>query len=174
MGCVETYPESWSIIEGQEFHAFTFTLNMSIKRNQEEIVSRFKTMGDWLDRYQYLIEVGKMHPPLDERYKTEDYQLEGCQSQVWMKGQCINGLLHIDADSDSMITRGILALLLNAVNDHPPKEIADADFSFLQTIGLSTNLSPSRANGLALMVRRLKRLGEETAENYPHTGRLPR
>ncbi len=134
---------------------------MTIAGKQQQIIERFSTMGDWLDRYQYLIDLGKHHDGLRDEYKNEEYQLEGCQSQVWIRGQRHNGVLHVEADSDSMITRGILALLLESINDTPPSDIADADFSFLQTIGLSTNLSPSRANGLALMVRRLKRLGEE-------------
>jgi cysteine desulfuration protein SufE len=136
---------------------------VTIKKAQEHIVDVFAGRGDWFDRYEYLIALGRSLAPLDERYKTEEYALGGCQSQVWIRAELEEGFLHIEADSDSLITRGILALLVKVVDRQPPGEIAAADLFFLKDIGLSTNLSPSRANGLELIVRRIRSLAREFA-----------
>jgi cysteine desulfuration protein SufE len=137
---------------------------VTIEDAQERVIEEFSHLPDWFDKYEYLIDRGKKHPPMDERYKTDEYALPGCQSQVWIRAEFDDGVVCYYADSDSVITKGILALLLQVVNNRPASAIANADIYFTKAIGLSTNLSPTRANGLALIIRRLKQLSRDYSE----------
>ncbi len=131
-----------------------------MKRNidhiQNEIIEEMSALDDWMDKYEYLIQLGRNFDPQDEDIKTDKNALKGCQSQVWISAELKNNKIHYSADSDSLITKGILALLLRVLNDQPPKEVKNSDLYFIERVGLSTNLSPSRANGLAFMVKQLK------------------
>jgi cysteine desulfuration protein SufE len=129
---------------------------MTINEAQKQIIAQFAQFSDWLEKYEYLIGLGSRHAAMEQRLKTERNLLPGCQSQVWIRAELIDGRLHFEADSDSLIIRGILALLLQALNDQLPEDIATADLYFLREIGLSSNLSPSRANGVAAIIRRLQ------------------
>lgn len=129
---------------------------MSIEDIKEEIISEFNMFDDWMDRYDYLIEQGKDLEPLDEKYKTKENLIKGCQSQVWLNAYVENGLLYFKADSDAIITKGMIALLVRAFSGHKPEEIQEADISFLDKIGLKEQLSPTRSNGLMSMVKQMK------------------
>jgi len=130
---------------------------MSIKEIQEEIVEEFSVYDDWMDKYNYLIELGRDLPPIDPKYKTDEYLIEGCTSKVWLHAALDDeGRMVLTADSDAIITRGIVALLIRVFSGHTPEEIKDADTGFLDRIGLKEHLSPTRANGLASMVKQIK------------------
>ena len=129
---------------------------MTIKEIQEEIVDEFSMFEDWMERYEYIIELGKSLPLIDEQYKTEDNIIKGCQSKVWVHGELINDKVKFTADSDAILTKGIVALLLRVFSDHTPQEILDANTSFIDEIGLKEHLSPTRANGLVSMIKQLK------------------
>lgn len=119
-----------------------------------------QTMPVFRKKYEYLIDLGKKHEPLSEAYKTEEYALEGCQSQVWIQAELVNGRVYLAGDSDSMITKGMLALAQRVLNGWPPDVIAKADIYFTEKTGLSTNLSPARANGLETIIRNMREKGE--------------
>ncbi len=130
---------------------------MSIKDIQEEIVEEFSVYDDWMDKYNYLIELGKDLPAIDPKYKTDEYLIEGCTSRVWLHaGLDEEGKIVFTADSDAIITRGVIALLIRVFSGHTPEEVAAADTSFLDRIGLKEHLSPTRANGLASMVKQIR------------------
>lgn len=130
---------------------------MSIKEIQEEIVEEFSVYDDWMDKYNYLIELGRDLPPIDPKYKTDEYLIEGCTSKVWLHAALDDeDRMVLTADSDAIITRGIVALLIRVFSGHTPEEIKDADTGFLDRIGLKEHLSPTRANGLASMVKQIK------------------
>jgi len=131
--------------------------DVSIKEIQEEIVEEFSVFDDWMEKYNYLIELGKELPPIDPKYKTDEYLIEGCTSRVWLHAALDEeGKMVLTADSDAIITRGIVALLIRVFSGHTPEEIKDADTGFLDRIGLKEHLSPTRANGLASMVKQIK------------------
>lgn len=129
---------------------------MTIKEIQEEIIDEFSMFDDWMQRYEYLIELGKSIPLIDERYKTDDNIIKGCQSKVWVHADENNGKIEFTADSDAILTKGIIALLLRVFSSHTPQEILDADTGFIDEIGLKEHLSPTRANGLVSMIKQLK------------------
>ena len=133
---------------------------MTINDIQEEIVEEFSALDDWMDKYQLLIDLGGEQEPLDEKYKTEQNIIEGCQSRVWIQCDASDGedgkILHFQADSDALIVKGIIALLIRVINDQPAKEILNSDFHFIEAIGLKDHLSPTRSNGLLAMVKRIK------------------
>ncbi|MFP4417038.1 MAG: SufE family protein [Chitinispirillaceae bacterium] len=133
---------------------------MDIGQIQDQIIREFSALEDWMDRYEYLVHLGKNHTASDDSLKTDRNALEGCQSQVWITSELKKNRVLFKADSDSMITRGILNLLLQVLNDRPAEEIASADLYFIEKIGLRTGLSPSRANGLSNIIRRLRNEGE--------------
>lgn len=137
-------------------------LQMSIAEVQDEIVRELSVKQDWLDKYSYLIGLGKKHPPMEERLRTEENAVPGCQSRVWMVASARNGSLDLSAASDSLIIAGILALLLRVYNHRPSHEVAQADPTFLKRTGLVAGLSPARASGLAAIVRRLRECGQRT------------
>jgi cysteine desulfuration protein SufE len=123
---------------------------------EQDIVDEFDLFDDWMAKYDHLIALGKELPPLEAAHKNEDNLIRGCQSKVWLDAECPNGLLHFTADSDAIITRGMVALLLRVVQNRPAEEVAHEPFAFLNAIGLTSHLSPTRANGLASMVKQIK------------------
>lgn len=129
---------------------------MTIKDIQEEIVEEFSIFDDWLDRYQYLIDLSKDLPIIDDQYKKEQYLIKGCQSQVWLNAENVDGKVVYTADSDALITKGIIALLVRVMSNQPAADIKDADLFFIEQIGLKENLSPTRSNGLLAMIKQMK------------------
>ncbi len=129
---------------------------MTIKEIQEEIVSEFEMFDDWMQRYEYMIELGKDLPLVDAQYKTDDNIIKGCQSKVWVHADLEGDKLNFTADSDAIITKGIIAILIRAFSGQHPKDIIEADMGFIDQIGLKEHLSPTRANGLVSMIKQLK------------------
>ncbi|SNQ43764.1 SufE family protein [Cellulophaga lytica] len=129
---------------------------MTIKEIQEEIVDEFSMFDDWMQRYEYMIDLGKSLPLIDEQYKTDDNIIKGCQSKVWVHADLEEDKLSFTADSDAIITKGIIAILIRAFSGQHPKDIIDADTSFIDEIGLKEHLSPTRANGLVSMIKQIK------------------
>ena len=127
-----------------------------INEIQDEIIEEFLDFDDWMDRYQLLIDIGSEQKPLDERYKTEQNLIDGCQSRVWLQADMVDGLLHFQAESDALIVKGIVTLLVRVLSDHTPQEILDADLYFIDRIGLREHLSPTRSNGLLAMLKQMK------------------
>ena len=141
---------------------------VSIDRVQDQIVAEFAELGDWFDKYEYLITRGKELPRLDDQFKSDAYAMPGCQSQVWIVPRFRNGQVYFDADSDSLIVKGMISLLLRVVNGHAPGEVADADFYFLKRTGLRGSLSPTRANGVAAIIRRMRQLAADACKTSAH------
>ena len=129
---------------------------MTINELQDEVIEEFEDFTDWMDKYQMLIDLGNELTPLDEKYKTEQNLIDGCQSRVWIQCDCQDGLLIFTADSDALIVKGIIALLLKVLSGHSPKEILDAELYFIDRIGLREHLSPTRSNGLLTMVKQIR------------------
>lgn len=129
---------------------------MTINELQDEVVEEFSEFTDWMDKYQMLIDLGNELEPLDEQYKTESNLIDGCQSRVWLQCDEKDGRLIFNADSDALIVKGIIALLIRVVSNHTPKEIIDAELYFIDRIGLREHLSPTRANGLLAMTKQMK------------------
>lgn len=129
---------------------------MTINEIQDEIIQEFADFDDWMDRYQLLIDLGSSQPKLDDKYKTEQNLIDGCQSRVWLQADMKDGLLHFQAESDALIVKGIVALLVRVLSDHTPEEILRADLYFIESIGLREHLSPTRSNGLLAMLRQMK------------------
>ena len=128
----------------------------TIDELQNEIIEEFELIDDWMDRYALIIDMGNELPALDEQHKTADNLIDGCQSRVWLHAEMLDGLLHLEADSDALIVKGIVAMLVRVLGDHTPKEILDCDLHFIQAIGLQEHLSPTRSNGLVAMVKRIR------------------
>ena len=128
----------------------------SINEIQDEVVDEFADLDDWMDKYQMLIDLGNDLETLDEKYKNEQNLIDGCQSRVWLQCDYRDGALWFTADSDALIVKGIIALLLRVVSGHTPREIIDADLYFIERIGLREHLSPTRSNGLLAMVKQVK------------------
>jgi cysteine desulfuration protein SufE len=129
---------------------------MSIEALQNEVVEEFSDFTDWMDKYQLLIDLGSDMEPLEEKYKTEEYLINGCQSRVWVVPDYHDGMVSYKAESDALIVKGLIALLLRVLSGHTPKEIVDADLFFIDSIGLREHLSPTRSNGLLAMVKQMK------------------
>ena len=129
---------------------------MTINEIQDEIIEEFSGFDDWMDKYQLLIDLGNEQAPLDEKYKTESNLIDGCQSRVWLQCDYSDGLLHFTAESDALIVKGIIALLIRVLSDHTPQEIIDADLYIIDKIGLKEHLSPTRSNGLLAMMKQMK------------------
>ena len=123
---------------------------------QDEIIEEFAVFDDWLDKYDYLIGLSESLPPIEARHRTEQYLIEGCQSRVWIDARLQDGKVFFSADSDAIITKGIISLLIRVLNGRTPREILDTELYFIDAIGLSANLSPTRANGLAAMVKQMR------------------
>ena len=129
---------------------------MTIQDIQEEVIEEFSAFDDWMDKYQLLIDLGNELEPLDEKYKTESNLIDGCQSRVWLHAEMREGLVHFEADSDAIITKGLIALLIRVLSDHTPAEILESDVHFIDAIGLTQHLSPTRSNGLLSMLKQIK------------------
>lgn len=129
---------------------------MSIKEIQDQIIDDFSALSDWMERYEYLIELGKSLPPFDQTHKVPDYLIEGCQSKVWLYPEFKEGIITFSADSDALITRGIVALLVKVFSGRTPDEITGAEIYFIDRIGLRQNLSPTRSNGLLAMMKQMR------------------
>ena len=129
---------------------------MTINETQDEIIEEFTALDDWMDRYQMLIDLGEEQLPLADADKTEQNLIDGCQSRVWIVCEEKDGKLHFRADSDALIVKGLVALVLQVVNDHRPDEIYAADLYFIERIGLRDHLSPTRSNGLLAMVKQIR------------------
>jgi cysteine desulfuration protein SufE len=129
---------------------------MSIKEIQDEIVDEFSLFDDWMDRYEYIIELGKKLPLIEENYKTENNIIKGCQSKVWLQGEQKGDIVVFTADSDAILTKGIIALLIRAFSNQKAADILAADVDFIDEIGLKEHLSPTRANGLVSMIKNIK------------------
>lgn len=129
---------------------------MTIDEKQQEIIDEFADIDDWMDRYGYIIDLGNALPPIEEKYKTPDHLIEGCQSRVWLNADYRDGKVQYTADSDAIIVKGIISLLISVLNNHTPDEIINSDLHFIDKIGLSEHLSPTRSNGLLAMVKQMK------------------
>ncbi|MFI3319225.1 MAG: SufE family protein [Rikenellaceae bacterium] len=123
---------------------------------QEEIIEEFAIFDEWLDKYNYLIELSDTLPQIDESHRTDQYVIQGCQSRVWVDAELRDGQIFYSADSDAIITKGIIALLIRVLNGRTPQEVLDCDLYFIDAIGLSENLSPTRSNGLLAMIKQMK------------------
>ena len=129
---------------------------MTINEIQDEIIEEFEGLDDWMDRYQMLIDLGGELKEFDEKYKTEQNLIDGCQSRVWVQCDYVDGRLRFQAESDALIVKGIIALLIRVLDNHTPQEILDADLYFIERIGLREHLSPTRSNGLLAMVKQIR------------------
>jgi cysteine desulfuration protein SufE len=129
---------------------------MKIKEIQDEIVDEFSMFDDWMQRYEYIIELGKNLPLIKEEFKTDDNIIKGCQSKVWLKGEQNNDKIIFTADSDAILTKGIIAILIRTFSNQKAMDILEADMSFIDEIGLKEHLSPTRANGLVSMIKNIK------------------
>ena len=128
----------------------------SINELQDEVIEEFSDFDDWMDKYQLLIDLGNELAPLDEKYKTESNLIDGCQSRVWLQADYEDGHIVFQAESDALIVKGIIALLIRVLSGHTPQEIIDADLYFIERIGLREHLSPTRSNGLLAMVKQMR------------------
>lgn len=129
---------------------------MNIKEKQEEIIDEFSMFDDWDERFQYVIDLGKGLPLIEEHYKTEENTIKGCQSKVWLHGEMVNDKVVFTADSDAIITKGIIAILIRVFSNQKASDILNADMDFIDKIGLKAHLSPTRANGLVSMIKNIK------------------
>ena len=129
---------------------------MTINEAQDEVIEQFQDFTDWMDKYQLLIDLGGDLEPLDDKYKTEQNLIDGCQSRVWLQCDDVDGKLVFTADSDALIVKGIIALLVRVLSGQTPKDILDADLYFIDRIGLREHLSPTRSNGLLAMIKQIK------------------
>lgn len=129
---------------------------MKINDIQDEIIDEFSGLEDWMDRYAYIIELGNAVEPLDEKYKTPENLIEGCQSRVWIIADLVDGKVQFRADSDAIIVKGIISLLLRVLSAQTPQDILDSDLYFIKEVGLQEHLSPTRSNGLVAMVKQMR------------------
>jgi cysteine desulfuration protein SufE len=129
---------------------------MTVNEIQEQIIEEFSVFSDWMEKYEYLIDMAKDLPPFDEKNRKPDYLIEGCQSKVWLYPSLTDGVVNFTADSDALITRGIVALLVRVFSGRTPDEILDANIYFIDRIGLKENLSPTRSNGLLAMMKQIR------------------
>ena len=127
-----------------------------VDKIQEEIIEEFSMFDDWLDKYDYLISLSELLPVIAPEHKTDEYIIEGCQSRVWVDARMENGKIYYSADSDAIIIKGLLALLIRAMGDRTPQEVVDTELYFIDAIGLKENLSPTRGNGLVATIRRMR------------------
>ena len=129
---------------------------MTINEQQDNIIEEFSVFDDWMDKYGLLIDLGNSLPPLDEKYKTESNLIEGCQSRVWLQADYANGIITFQGESDAVIVKGIVSLLISILSGHSPKEILETELYFIEKIGLKEHLSPTRSNGLVAMVKQMR------------------
>ena len=138
---------------------------MTITQIQENLIADFTLLENWEDRYEYMISLGKQLPMIDSQYKTENYLIKGCQSQVWLHADCQGDTIYFTADSDAIITKGIIAILIQVLSGQKASDILQADMSFIDRIGLKEHLSPTRANGLVSMIEQMKLYAQATLLN---------
>lgn len=131
-------------------------MKQTINEIQDEVIEEFLDVEDWMDKYQMLIDLGNEQEPLDEKYKTESNLIDGCQSRVWLQADLVDGVIHFQAESDALIVKGIVALLIRVLSDHTPDEILGADLYFIEKIGLKEHLSPTRSNDLLAMIKQVR------------------
>ncbi len=136
-------------------------MNKSLKEVEEDIIEEFAEFDEWLDKYEYIIDLGKSLDSYPEDKKTDEHLIKGCQSRVWLDAKVEKGVLVFNADSDAIITKGIISLLIRIYSGRTPEEILSSDFSVVEKIGLKENLSPTRANGLVSMIQTMKKLASE-------------
>lgn len=129
---------------------------MTINETQNEVIEEFSAFDDWMDKYALLIDLGNSLPPLEDKYKTESNLIEGCQSRVWFQADYADGKIIFRGESDAVIVKGIVSLLINMLSNHTPQEILDADLYFIDKVGLREHLSPTRSNGLVAMVKQMR------------------
>ncbi|MBQ0050393.1 MAG: SufE family protein [Bacteroidales bacterium] len=129
---------------------------MTINEIQDEVIEEFADFDDWMDKYQLLIDLGSEQAPLDDKYKTEQNLIDGCQSRVWLQADLVDGKVEFQAESDALIVKGIVALLIRVLSGHTPQEISEAELYFIERIGLRDHLSPTRSNGLLAMLKQMK------------------
>ncbi len=129
---------------------------MTIQETQEEVVEEFALFGDWMEKYEHIIQMAKELPLIEEKYKTEDNIIKGCQSQVWLHAAMKNNNIEFTADSDAIITKGLVSMVVRVLSDHTPKEILEAELFFVEAIGLNQHLSVTRSNGLVSMIKQMK------------------
>ena len=129
---------------------------MTIQQRQQELIDEFADIDDWMDRYGYIIDMGNALPPIDEKLKTPDRLIEGCQSRVWLDAEFRDGKVYYVADSDAIIVKGMISMLVSVLSGHTPDEIRDAKLNFIDEIGLAEHLSPTRSNGLLAMVKQMR------------------
>ncbi|MEY8485909.1 SufE family protein [uncultured Parabacteroides sp.] len=129
---------------------------MTINELQDNVIEEFADFDDWMDKYALLIDLGNSLPPLEEKYKTESNLIEGCQSRVWLQADYVDGKILFKGESDAVIVKGIVSLLISILSGHTPQEILDADLYFIEKIGLKEHLSPTRSNGLVAMVKQMR------------------
>jgi cysteine desulfuration protein SufE len=132
---------------------------MTIEGIQEEIIEEFALFDDWTDKYEYIIDIGKKLPPLAPEYKTEENKIKGCQSQVWLHAEMEDGKLQFEGDSDAVIVKGLIGLLIRVLSNQKPEDVAKANLYFIDNIGMSSHLAQTRSNGLASMVKQMKLYG---------------
>jgi cysteine desulfuration protein SufE len=137
--------------------------NFTIQEIEDEIVSEFEMFTDWSDKYEYIIELGKKLPLIDAKYKTDENKVLGCQSQVWLHSDLIDGRLIFSADSDAIITKGLIGLLIRVLSDKKPEDIVYSKLDFIEKIGMKEHLSSTRANGLVSMINHMKRIAQKEA-----------
>lgn len=131
-------------------------MSMTIKEEQDEIIADFELFGDWMEKYEYIIQLGKELPLIEEQYKIDANLIKGCQSKVWMHPEYKDGKIFFTADSDALITKGLVSMMIRVLSGHSPKEIVDAEIYFIDAIGLRNHLSPTRSNGLLSMLKQIK------------------
>jgi cysteine desulfuration protein SufE len=129
---------------------------MTINEIQDEIIGEFEMFSDWMEKYEHIIQMGKDIPVIEDKYKTDNHLIKGCQSKVWLHAEYRDGKIFFTADSDALITKGLVSLVVRVLSGHSPKEIAEAELYFVDTIGLRSHLSPTRSNGLLAMVKQMK------------------
>jgi cysteine desulfuration protein SufE len=129
---------------------------MTINEKQDEIIEEFELFSDWMDKYENIIDIGKELPLIDAKYKVPENLIKGCQSNVWLQPEYENGLISFTADSDAIITKGLISMMIRVLSGHTPQQILDADIYFIDRIGLQTHLSPTRSNGLLSMLKQMK------------------
>lgn len=145
----------------------------SISEREQAIIDEFAMFDDWMGKYEYLIELGRALPPLDDTYKTDAYKIKGCQSQVWIVPELRDGWVYFAGDSDALITRGLVALLIRVLSGQPAHDVAEADLRFLDEIGMQEHLSPTRKNGLASMIKQMKLFALALAARSADTNGAP-
>lgn len=132
---------------------------MTIDEQQDQIIEDFSFFADWTDKYEYIIQLGKDLPLIDAQYKTDDNLIRGCQSKVWLHADFRDGKIYFTADSDALITKGLVSMMVSVLSGYTPKEIAESDIYFIDRVGLSSHLSPTRSNGLLSMLKQMKMYG---------------